>query len=246
MVIYFDRLKLLQPLETKAYDFFVEWKAQQYPIDSRIVLIGINDRDFIDWGWPVSDKMLKNLLREIIKLKPKVIGLDMYRDMPIPSDKEITDYPEFESLNDLLKANASIIGIERLYANNVSAIPAPHGLDFTQPRRVGFNNISLDPDAIVRRSLLYWYSKKENRYFYSFPYKLFNTYTGKRAQPDPQHTNRIRLGEGSIEAIDSYYQFYLDYQGIHKHFKQYSMTDVLTKQIPEDTVKDKIISKYSA
>ncbi|MEE9344761.1 MAG: adenylate/guanylate cyclase domain-containing protein [Methylococcales bacterium] len=243
LIISLRSAQLLHNLEIYAYDHFVVWKAEQSSIDSRIVLVGIDEPDFEQSGWPLSDKVLVQLLNELIVLKPKVIGLDLYRDKPIPNDPEITNNPDFESLNRLLNQQSNIIGIK-----NYSGVEAPPGLANTN--RVGINDIIRDQNAVVRRSILYL--KANNQIHFSFPYLLFKQFTGIKMQRDPQDPDAITLDKerivrfnktdgGYIEAEDRGHQFLLDYRGGHQSFPMHSMTDVLSRKIPNNSMNAKIV-----
>jgi adenylate cyclase len=244
LIIGLRSTQLLHSLEIWAYDQFMVWHAQQHSIDSRIVLVGINEKDFEQWGWPLSDKRLEQLLKELIRLKPKVIGLDLYRDKPIPSDSDTTSYPNYESLNRLLGQQSNIIGIK----NYSGGIEAPPGL--TGTNRIGFNDVLRDQDGVLRRSLLYL--QDEDQIHFSFPYLLFNQFTGIRMQRDPQDPNAITLNKGRIvpfnktdggyiEADDQGHQFFMDYRGGQQSFPMHSMTDVLLRKIPDDSINAKIV-----
>jgi adenylate cyclase len=248
LIIGLRSAQLLHSLEIQAYDRFVVRHAEQQMIDSRIVLVGINDEDFEQWGWPLSDKRLEKLLKELITLKPKVIGLDLYRGTSIPSFYETSKYPDFESLNNFLAQQPNIIGIKSYHDQNSTALKAPDGLART--KRFGFNDIQSDQDDIVRRALLYL--KDKNGFHFSFPYQLFNQFTGIRMQKDPQDPNTITLNAGRITRFnktdggyigtdDGGYKFFLDYRGGHQSFPMYSMTDVLLKKIPNDSMNAKIV-----
>ncbi len=248
LVIGLREAQLLHSLEIKAYDQFVVWKAKQHAIDPRIVLIGINENDFKQWGWPLGDKLLVKLLQELIPLNPKVIGLDLYRERAIPSSYETSIYPEFEVLNRLLRDQSNIIGIENYQVLKSNDIKAPPGLVGSQ--RVGFNDMIRDKDSIVRRGFIYLHHNKQLHF--SFPFKLFEKYTGKQIQTNFKSPDAFLLGKGRIAPFskkdggyiktdDKGFQFLLDYQGGHESFKLYSMTDALSANIPTDSLKNKIV-----
>ena len=248
LVIGLRSAGLFHWLEIKAYDQFMVRHAKLSSIDSRIVLIGINENDFEQWGWPLSDKLLEQLLKQLITLKPKVIGLDMYRVSPIPLSSETSNYPDFYSLHHFLSQQSNIVGIEN-YTNLKSyGINRPPGLANTN--RVGINDILRDQDGIVRRGLIYL--QDNNQIHFSFPYLLFNQFTGIRMQRDPQDPNVITLDNkrivpfnktdgGYIKSDDGGYQFFLDYRGAHQSFPMYSMTNVLSKKVPANSIYNKIV-----
>ncbi len=241
-------MQYLHQLELRAYDHFLVWHARQSPIDSRIVLIGINEHDFKQWGWPLSDNQLAQLLQQLIALHPKVIGLDLYRDSPIPRSSEQNIYPDFELLNRLFANQHNLVGIENYSGLSASRIGSPPGLANTN--RIGFNDVLRDQDGTVRRGFLYLQDNK--KIHFSFPYLLASQFTGTAMKRDTRNVTAIRLNRGRIvpfyktdgayvDADDQGFQFWLDYQGGHQPFPTYSMTDVLLKKIPADSIKDKIV-----
>jgi len=80
-------------------------------------------------------------LTKLQKYDPKVIGLDLYRDLPQePGHKEL--------LARLKAPNA--VAIAKLSDAESPGVPAPPGVPAD---RVGFNDFLLDADGVVRRNL---------------------------------------------------------------------------------------------
>src|ERR1700739_5033991 len=73
----------LQPFELLIYDALrVSWAGHEP--SSRIFLVGGNEDDITDFDWPLRDGELADLLERITSWKPRVIGVDIYRDKPKP------------------------------------------------------------------------------------------------------------------------------------------------------------------
>src|SRR5262249_18224036 len=77
----------LQPFELLIYDALrVSWAGHKP--SSRILLVGGNEDDITDFDWPLRDGELADLLERLASWKPRVIGVDIYRDKPKPPGTE--------------------------------------------------------------------------------------------------------------------------------------------------------------
>ena len=73
----------LQPFELLIYDALrVAWAGNEP--STRILLVGGTETDVQDFDWPLRDGELADLLERITAWKPRVIGVDIYRDKPKP------------------------------------------------------------------------------------------------------------------------------------------------------------------
>ena len=136
-------LGLLQVPELLLYDHMVEARTQTESRDDRIVLIGMTEKDLVDFGYPLADRELAKVFRMIDAQKPVVIAVDLYRDLPEPRNRE--GYPDLESAYRELK---SIISIER-----VGYFKGPPALA-DEPDRIVANNLPRDFDGVFRRGLI--------------------------------------------------------------------------------------------
>ncbi len=128
-----------QSLELFFYDQMVRLHPTP-PLDSRLLMVGITDEDIQQLKrWPISDQTLADLLKTLQQYQPKVIGVDLLRDIPHP--------PGQAALWQELQAD-NVIAIEE----KVSNVRAPAGVP---PNRVGFNDFVIDADNVLRRNLLY-------------------------------------------------------------------------------------------
>jgi adenylate cyclase len=140
---------LLQVLELKAYDFKQWGQKQLTPLDDRIVLILANDEDQRQLGWPFLDTQLVQLLKNIQAGKPQVIGLDIYRDLPVP----LHHSEGYDELVQLFQEYNNIIGIYKYQDSKGASVAPPPTLE--QKGQIGFNDIPADVNGIIRRHLLY-------------------------------------------------------------------------------------------
>src|SRR5580700_10277964 len=77
----------LQPFELLIYDALrVSWAGHEQ--SSRVLVVGGNEDDISDFDWPLRDGELADLLERLASWKPRVIGVDIYRDKPKPPGTE--------------------------------------------------------------------------------------------------------------------------------------------------------------
>ena len=238
---------LLQILEFPVYDFFIR---SQPTIDAGpIVLVEMTEADIHHptLDWPIYDDKLAELLRMLEADQPAVIGLDIWRDIPVP--KSGVGLHQF---NQVLRAHSNIVVIFTL-----GGIAAPAILK-SDPERIAFNdNLVVDHlvDSTVpkvRRSMLFGDSSGEP--FDSLPARLALVYLGQRGiEPaeDPAGPRSMRLGKARLHAIKSNdgsyvgavtngFQILLDFKH-PEDFIRYSFVDALSGRIPSGTLRDKIV-----
>ena len=88
IIIGFKQWGGLENLELFAYDGMVRLKSNNN-FDERLLVVEITDLDIKNQNhWPISDQKIAQLLVEIQKYQPKVIGLDLYRDITYPPGTE--------------------------------------------------------------------------------------------------------------------------------------------------------------
>lgn len=240
---------LLQELELSVYDLLSWTRSISVPVDNRIITILANDDDQRRFGWPLPDDQLAQLFETVLAQQPNSIGLDIYRDLPVP----IGGGKGYEHLTQVLTTHPNIYGIFK-FRNTIGASvdPSP-ALKGTE--RVGFNDIPSDTGGTIRRGLLYM--GDENATYEVFGLKLALHYLipkGITPQPDPSNPNALMLGKSSLEPIDPYFggyvnqdtggfQIMLTYPGAPSGFQALSFTQVLTAA-PDNLrkwFKDKIV-----
>jgi adenylate cyclase len=233
----------LEPLELGAYDWYLRLQPKTSVASSRVVLIGITEADISRYRpWPLSDAILAQALAQLMQYQPRGIGLDLYRDIPMP--------PGSDALNAVLTQHASIIVPTKLGTGQRHDIPPPSVLQNTV--QVGFNDILIDAGGIVRRGLLFLDHGETT--MPSFALRLALLYLQAEnvyAQPDDTHPAWLRLGpttirrfaanDGSyIEADAGGYQFLLDFRDVPEAFPVFSLTALLTGQLPAEAIAGKI------
>ncbi len=231
-------------LELAAYDWSIRLRPSISEPSDRIVLVSVTERDIQNQGrWPLPDAIIARVLKLIGQYKPRAIGLDIYRDIPVP--------PGRDQLNAVLTSDPSIIAVMKFGGGTQAGVPPPRVLANTD--QISFNDVIVDPGGIVRRGLLFLDDGRT--VFHSFALRLALTYLqaeGIVPQPDPVHPQHIRLGETTVrpfEANDgSYinadaagYQFLLDYRHAPRSFPSFSLTSLLAGEVKPEGLADKIV-----
>ena len=144
ILLLFRLSGLLQPLELRVFDLMLSRRPLEPP-DSRITLVGITEADIQALNhYPVNDNELSQVLRTLSEANARVIGLDIFRDVPVEPgyDELLRTYDEIQNL----------IAIEVI--NDTDASPLIKGPPRIPPQRVSFANFLEDCDWILRRMLL--------------------------------------------------------------------------------------------
>ena len=233
----------LEFAELIAYDWYKRIEPPYLPLERRVVLVEITDLDIQNIGqWPLTDDVLAVVLEKIEQLKPRAIGLDIYRDLPVP--------PGTESFERTMKEHPNIIATMKFGAKTVAEISPPPVVRYTD--RFGFNDILVDPGGIVRRGIMFL--GDGDNVFYSFGLRLalfYLQHEGITPQPDPAQPEYLRLGNvtihrflssdgGYINADDRGYQFLIDY-GSRSVFPSFTLADLLEGKIDQDVVENGIV-----
>jgi adenylate cyclase len=243
-VIGLRSLGVLEPVELVAYDWCIRLRPDPPGPDPRIVLINITEDDIRQQGrWPLTDQTLAEALEILTGYLPRSIGIDLYRDLPVP--------PGHDRLNRILTTSPRIIATTKLSDDPVKLIPPPPALKDTD--QVGFNDIPVDPDGVVRRALLMMDHGESTVYSFSLRQALLYLQAeGITPRPDPINQEHLRLGrttlhpfegnDGSYVGADARgYQILLDFKGLRSPFQSFSLSTLLSGNVAPAAIKDKAV-----
>ncbi len=238
----------LQWLELLAMDQYVRLRPPE-PRDDRILIVGVTEKDINAYYYPVPDRELARLLNQIKRHQPRAIGLDIYRDLPVPKN----DPQGHAALVNVFETTPNLIGIHKKAVDQGEQPIYPSSV-LEKRGQIGINNAVQDPDGKIRRSFLYW-SKKNRTGNESIDLKLAQIYL-KAEGIQPKTTayppyylqlNQaifpyLRKNDGGYVGIDSGgYQIFLNYRGRTGHFDTVSMADVIENRVSTTRIKDKIV-----
>jgi diguanylate cyclase (GGDEF)-like protein/PAS domain S-box-containing protein len=232
-----------QPLELHVYDQWVRSRPLE-PRDERVVIVGIDEADISQIGkWPIPDETLAQLIRQLQAYKPRVIGMNIYRDLPVE--------PGHQELLELYRTTPNLIGIEQMKdQSSLGVAPPPY---LKQKQQIGFNNTLLDTDGTVRRGLLYW--TVDQQVHESFSLKLARMYLaqdGITQQASRRNPLDLQLGaaifqrlqstDGGYSRIDTAgYQFLARFQGPVNTVRIVPLRAVLSRSVPPQVFRDRLV-----
>jgi adenylate cyclase len=235
-------LGLLQGLELQLLDRMLQMRPSE-PLDERIVIVGIDEADLQQVGTAVlSDQTIADLIQRISAQQPRVIGLDLYRNLPLA--------PGTQQLSTVLNNTPNLIGIEKVIADDqLSAVKGNPIL--TRSHRVAASDILPDPDGRVRRGFLFP-ATQGDRVLESLSLRLALDYLAtEKIAPDPNSPdlklNNIRFPQfqkndgGYVGVDDGGYQVLLNLRNPRRAFRRVSMTEVLQGRVSEHLMSDRIV-----
>ncbi|NER23265.1 MAG: adenylate/guanylate cyclase domain-containing protein [Symploca sp. SIO1C2] len=233
------QLGWLQPLELVAFDLMVRIRPDEEP-DPRLLVVGITEQDIEALGqYPISDAVLAQTLAKLSQNQPKVIGLDLARNIPIE--------PGYQSLVTQLQ-NPKILGITFIGNSALESVPPPP--EITE-ERIGYSDVLLDPDGVARRNSMYTSTDTTN--ILSLSLKLALAYLASHnISLQLTEYQELQLGNtvfqpllansGGYQQIDDGdYQILLNYRSADNVARQVTLQQVLKGQIEPSWVKDKIV-----
>ncbi|MBE9122821.1 adenylate/guanylate cyclase domain-containing protein [Tychonema sp. LEGE 07199] len=229
----------LQPLELKAFDLMVQLRPDP-GADPRLLVVKITEQDIRAFKkWPLSDRVLAKAIAELASLEPAVIGMDIIRDIPYePGNAELA--AQFK--NPKVIAITSIGDSERERAG-----PPPN----ISKKQIGFSDLILDPDGIVRRNFIFTFHQDStlNSWAMRLAYNYFDT---KKIETIITENNEIKIGNtvfgrlkpdsGGYQTINSQgYQIMLNYRSPENVANTVTLSQVLEGKLDPKLVKDKIV-----
>ena len=242
----------LQQLELAAFDWMLRSRPAE-PADSRITIIGINEADIVRIGsYPIPDQELADLLLTLQRYEPAAIGVDIFRDLAVPSRSDTGDESGTTALERVFLQHSNIVAIQTILPGSGGSIVPPP--PFVPPEQVGFGDFVLDRDGSIRRSLL-GSLDLQDQFQLSLAIQLANLYLspqGKSLQNgeiDPQAMRfgdteipRFRPNTGAYVRADAGgEQALLNFRSGRQPFRQVSLADLTTGNVEADWFQDKII-----
>lgn len=254
----------LQPWELLAYDQMIRLRPATPP-DPRLLIVSITEGDIQQQHhWPICDGVMAELLERLQQYQPRVIGIDIYRNVPVPCEPIFSKFPkqtsatkpllkqqtqaaEYNSLMQQLAAknmvSVTLLGDEQ--SDNVAA-PARISAD-----QIGFSDIVLDPDAVVRRNFLY--AKSGDQRLYSFALRLSLKYLEHpNNQPFQVKNTALQINDRLFPSLDSSfggyqllddrgYQVMLNYRPSEPIAQHVTLTQVLNGELKPEWITDRLV-----
>lgn len=234
----------LQMAEWQMFDQYLRLRPQ-LPPDERIAIVGLDEDDLRKIGQAiVPDRVYAELLEKLKARNPRAIGLDIYRDLPVP--------PGREALDKVFQSTPNLVGIEKIVGDRrTEAVAAPPVLK--AKGQIGANDVMVDSDNRVRRGFMYL-ADSRGETVYSFALYLALLYLDAEgiAPQMVEGTDDWWLGKtlftsfksndgGYVRADAGGFQIPIDYRGRRQYFETVSFTDILEDRLPPNWGRDRII-----
>lgn len=241
LIIAAGSIGIFQLLEWATLDCFFRLRPLEPP-DPRILIVTIDEPDIARVGkWPIPDQLLAQLIQNLKAQQPRVIGLDLYRDLPVE--------PGHQALLNVFESTPNLIGVEKLAGQKVAPPPSLKKLE-----QVGLADLILDADGKVRRGLIST-RDDDGQIKLGLAAMLALMYLsdeGLHLESVNAELKHFRLGKalfipfakndgGYVNADAGGYQILLNYRGPQDNFYTVSLTDVLDNRIPPDLARDRIV-----
>ena len=151
-ITFIRSLGLLQPIEWTAYDSMFFFRPRE-PIDERIVIVAWDEAD-IQMGEQgiMSDNTLATTLEKIRTQQPRIIGLDIYRDVPVTSHSLSDKQNEraYQRLIEIMESTPNLVGIEKVLPRVVNPPIALKNKEQTAAA-----DLLYDDDGTIRRAYIH-------------------------------------------------------------------------------------------
>lgn len=238
-VIAIRALGYFQALEWLAFDTFLRLRPSE-SIDERVVIVGINEADIRSIGaYPMPDREIASLLRTLQTYKPRAIGLDIVRDLPVE--------PGYKQLVAAFKESKNLIAIEKVLPEEIA--PPPD----LPPEQIGFSDAIRDADGHLRRNLLGTPTSKG--YKFSLSLRLVEAYLATESislENGINDQNAMRFGKTEIPRFLPNYggyvgadaggvQVLINFRGGQKSFRTLSLNDIKTRNFNSNWLRDRLV-----
>ncbi len=249
LAIGIRQVGLLQAWELKAYDTLMQMRPAEQP-DPRILLVEINESHLNQYGNPIPDAILTQTLEKLERYQPRVIGIDIFR--PPSQQAKSTDLaPHWQQ-------NSNLIALCSVKQNNNPNKPGIAPPSEVPANRIGFSDLVVDPDQVLRRHLLFMQlvANSPCATELSFSSQLALHYLkGDRIQPQTTSQDQFQLGTRIFNQLRSNtgayrslplsnlggYQILLNYRASKTIAQQVTLTEVLQDKVNPNWVKNRIV-----
>ncbi|AUT04413.1 transmembrane sensor domain protein [Nostoc sp. CENA543] len=249
----------LAGMELGAFDWLMRSRPDE-GVDNRFLVVGINDADIqTRKEYPIEDGTLAQVLSKLEAQAPRVIGIDILRDVKQGSAKGRAELVKILTDNDNIVA---VCAISKAESPGIAAAPG------IPEDRVGVADFPVDRGGTVRQGMILTipqasklpvpsehicnYANSENQ-LPSLSFQVAARYLNEDGiAPEPTPKGEIKFGNtvlrrltpnaGSYHKVDTGdYQMLLNYRSAKNAVKQVSLSDVLADKVQPDLIKDKIV-----
>jgi adenylate cyclase len=244
-----------QGVELAVYDHRIRQLASSgSEVERPVVLVLIGEQDILRHGHPLPDRRLAELIRLILASEPRAVGIDLYRDLPVPraeSGEARVPTPAYVELGRVVSGDPRVVMVMKLADADGVGTPAPSFL--SDASQIGLSDLVPDPGGAIRHQLLFAW--EGDRPLLSFSLQLalrLLAGEGVGLAPAAEDPDWIKLGATVIppfvagfgpyeRADDGDYQFLLDYGMGDADVPAFSLSDVLEGKVDPAALRDKVV-----
>ncbi len=247
---------LLETPELLAYDHLMRQRPSER-IDSRVLVVEITEKDADLYGDPLSDQQLAKLFAKLLAYKPRAIGLDLHRTYPYGEGQQ--------AFRDSFQKNPNLFLVCAFAQNSSSYDPPAHFSPQQKEKQMGFSDLPLDVDTVVRRHILLHNPELlETRSACLTPY----SFSLRLAEPHLQHQGieitpinsgrDLKVGNQILKPMPSRFggyqdwawrghQWLINYRAIDKNnpeqwgIQRLTLDKVMTKKLDLNFIRDRVV-----
>ena len=243
----------LQPGELALYDAMLRARAGANPGALPVALVLIREPDIRALGHPLTDDLLRELTSRILEAGPHAVGIDLYRDQPVPprdGDPRL-DTEAYRRLGETVTTDDRVIVTMKFPDPGSFGTPPPRFLP--DDLQVGFSDLPVDPGGMIRRGLLFMWDGDRPLLSLSLQLALRRLRADRIGLgPAPDDPDEIQLGETVIPPLhegfgpyvrvdDAGYQLLLDYGSGTREIPAFGVSEVLAGEVPGTAFRDRVV-----
>jgi CHASE2 domain-containing sensor protein/nitrogen-specific signal transduction histidine kinase/CheY-like chemotaxis protein len=213
--------------------------------EKQVVIITIDEQDIkAAANWPICDQIMADLITNIRRYKPAVIGLDIYRNLP--------EEPGNKALMQVFKTTPNLYGVEKITPQRVDPPP-----QLQQQNQVALADLIVDDDRKVRRAFLTATDEKQdNTLKAGLATQVALKYLeGKKIELEAINAEKQHFRLGKVEFIGLQeheagysnqddlggYQILMNWRGPIEMFSTIKMRDVLAGRVRPEQFQGKVV-----
>ncbi len=257
IVFGIKELGWLEPIELAAYDQATRLRPAE-PADPRILVVGISEKDILKYNFPIPDQILNSALQKLIDGDAAVVGVDLVKDL---AKGELLK--TFQGENQVIAACSH-------GGKSEDPTKSPPGVEEV---KVGYVDLPVDRDGIVRRSSLFATGNDPNsaclakdslaiiltRSYLEFVKKIEPQFAGETYQFGQVAIPNITANFGGYQKSEiGGYPVLIKYRHPSKAFELVTLSDLIDGKVTNikdrivlvgstaSSIKDSVRSPYSA
>lgn len=245
-------LGALQALELKTLDYWLRSRPSE-ALDDRLLIVKVTGNDVQAQdpqqrrGSSLSNAVLEELLDKLAQHQPRVVALDIYRDFPVEA--------QYKSLGQRFQNDDRFLAVCKVADDRDNPGVAPPPELQNNIERVGFSDLILDRDGVVRRQLLGLAPPQNSLCASSVSLNLLTAL--RYLQPEGITSEvlangDLQIGETRLKTLNlpsggyrigdkGGYQIPLNYRSHPQLAPQVTLQAVLNDEVPPQWIKDRIV-----